>query len=488
MQPLRRSSDRSASRGGFALYMSVLTTVAMAGMSMAIVTVGLASRNHGRMTESRARALAAAEAAVGDAFVQIASKSSISIGTAGSPRSYSDDAYYGSVVQNADKTYTILGVGRSGSARRALEVIVQPGSGGVFQNAIFSGNRSGDPSYVMKFGGAGVQADQILGDVYSGGQLTFAKDAKIKGVPRAKAAVTIPAGGVLPVGTAPAAAPETGIVQAIPDITGMHYETSNDVNVSQQFASATYRSNSAGGKAWELPKTNPAHIFRMNPNDRTANTSATVKNDYFLEDPYEAVRSDSSSDGSDPYRVTLGKTADGGPSGNKKVYYIDGNLWLHNPNTMSFRLESDEASGMQVTFVVKGNIYISDNLFLKDKVKDGIALIAMKDPAVTDSGNVYFGDPSFGTLEHMEAFLYAENSFFDNNLSSTGSAKVDVLGNMTAGEKVAINRDFGTQHSRLRVTFDNRIANGSLDLPGLPKSSGVSVTPTIRVWREVGVP
>jgi len=479
---------RRHGREGFALYMSVLTAVAMAGMSMAIVTVGIGARRQGRMTEMRARALSAAEAAVGDAYVQIASSAAIDIGSVNAPRTYSDDAYYGSVVQNADKTYTITGVGWSRNARRALEVIVDPGHGGVFQSAIFAGNKSNDPTYVMKFGGKGAQADVVTGDVYSGGSILFKDAAKVAGVPRAKTAVTTTATTIVGVAGGTPAAAETGITQPIPDIAAMHYESSHDVNVAQQFTTSTYHSNKAGGKAWELPKSNPAHIFRMNPNDRTANTSATVKDDYFLEDPYETVRSDSKSDGSDPYVVTLGKTSDGGPSGNKKVYYIDGNLWLHNTKTMSMRIEAAEASGMQVTFVVKGNIYISDNLFLKSKVKDGIAFIAMKDASVADSGNVYFGDPSFGTLEHMEAFLYAENSFYDNNLSATGSAKVDLLGNMTAGEKVAINRDSGAQHSRLRVTFDDRVANGSLDLPGLPKSSGATASPTIRVWREIGVP
>lgn len=488
MNPLVHARSRR-SRRGIVLYMSVLTVVVMAGMSMAIVTVGLAARHQGRMTDARARALSAAEAAVGDAFVQIAGGGAIDIGSANAPRAYSGDAYYGTVVENADKTYTILGVGQSGSAARALEVTVDPGHGGVFQNAIFAGNSSNDPGYVMKFGGKSSQADVVKGDVYSGGSILFKNAATIAGVPRATTSVTTTATSIVaatPGGT-PAPA-ETGVKQPIPDLAAMHYETSHDVNVAHEFLSATYATAPAGGKAWQLPKTNPAHIFRMNPNDRTSNTSSTAKNDYFLEDPFESMHSDSSSDGSDPFRVRLSDTSSGGTSGNKKVYYIDGNLWLHNLSTMSFRLETGDSSGVQVTFVVKGNIYVSDNLYLKDKHKDGVAFIAMKDPAVTDSGNVYFGDPTFGTLEHMESYFYAENNFYDNNLDESGSAKVDLLGNMTAGNQVLINRDWGSQHSRLRVTFDDRVAAGALDLPGLPKSSGETATPSIRIWREVGVP
>ena len=87
---------------------------------------------------------------------------------------------------------------------------------------------------------------------------------------------------------------------------------------------------------------------------------------------------------------------------------------------------------------------------------------------MTDSGNIYFGDPVFGTLEQMHAFMYAENNFYDNNLTPTGSATVTVHGNMTAGNQVPINRDFGQQHSKLTVNFDDRISVGDLDMPGLP--------------------
>ncbi|MBL8858535.1 MAG: hypothetical protein JNL28_08535 [Planctomycetes bacterium] len=475
-------------RRGIALYMTVVTVVVLAGMSVAVVTVGLAGQQQSRMTIARARALAAAEAAIGDAFVQIAASLPANIGTAAAPRSFADDDYYGTVVQNLDKTFTVTGVGRSGAARRALEVIVDPGRGGVFGNAIFAGNSSKDPAFALKFGGAGAQGDVVDGDVYSGGGVTFTKDAKIKGVPRATKTVTTTPTSIVATVPGPPPPPETGVVQPIPDIAGMNYAVNNDVNVAAAFASSTWASNAAGGSAWQLPKSNPAHIFRMNPSDRAANCSATTKNDYFLEDPHETVRADTNSDGTDPYRITVGNTADGGPSGNKKVYYIDGNLWIHNTKTMSFRLETAEASGLQVTFVVRGNIYMADNLWSKDSVKDGVAFIAMKDPAVADSGNVYFGDPSFGTLRHMAAFMYAENNFYDNNLNAAGSAAVELRGNMTAGNKVAINRDWGAQHSKLTVKYDKRVASGALTLPGLPGSSGVTAVPSIRVWREVGVP
>ena len=110
-------------------------------------------------------------------------------------------------------------------------------------------------------------------------------------------------------------------------------------------------------------------------------------------------------------------------------------------------------------------------------------------PITSDnSGNIYFGDPQFGTLEEMSAFMYAENDFLDNNLSASGSATVTVNGNMTAGNQVKINRDFGAQHSKLTVNFDKRLSAGDIVLPGLPRASGVGGSWVLAAWREIGMP
>ena len=134
------------------------------------------------------------------------------------------------------------------------------------------------------------------------------------------------------------------------------------------------------------------------------------------------------------------------------------------------------------------------DLFYTNNQTDGVAFVAMRDSAVADSGNIYFGDPSFGTLERMSAYLYAENNFHDVNLSATGSARVELFGNMTAGNQVKIERDFGVkvgkleviQHSRLTVDFDERVAEGRLDLPGLPRTPGpAGAAFDVLSWREV---
>ena len=154
----------------------------------------------------------------------------------------------------------------------------------------------------------------------------------------------------------------------------------------------------------------------------------------------------------------------------------------------SFTLANGGADGVKMTIVVRGNIYISDNIFYEDPDNSGLALIAINDANEPDSGNIFFGDPTWGTLEYMDAFMFAENDFYDNNLDGTGSKTVTVNGNMTAGNQVNINRDFNGQHSKLTVDFDPRISDASLNLPGLPSNTQGVKAWKMASWREVPVP
>src|SRR5581483_2737793 len=75
---------------------------------------------------------------------------------------------------------------------------------------------------------------------------------------------------------------------------------------------------------------------------------------------------------------------------------------------------------------------------------EGQAKASQEYNKVYGSGNVFFGDPGSGTVEHFESFLYAENNFYATNLDTTtasgGMQKMEIFGNMTAGNQVNINR------------------------------------------------
>lgn len=470
---MKLNSRSRAARRGSALLTSLVAMLVIAGMTAALLALT------GRVSRERAssgadvRALAVAEAGLANAIAEIRTDVFKDFGAPGAIVPFSGGGFWGSVDRPDPDTAVVRSFGQAGNSVRAIEATLVRNPGGVFTSALFAGNSSNDPAYDMGFGGVGAQADEIDGNVYSGGNLVVKGDATISGTARAA-------------GTIDGVGGKAGQDLPIPDIAGMKYETHHDVNVAAEFASATWKSNSLGGKAWQLPEDNRAHILRKNPDDRTGDTSKTAKDDYFLEDPYEAVSGSSTVDPSKGTHLSLaGLGGKPGSNGSDLVYYIDGNLWIHNRNIFSFTVPHSPGEPARVTIVVRGNVYFSDNVLFEDPDSDALAFIAIKDPAETDSGNIYFGDPTFGTLERMDAFMYAENNFYDNNLSATGSATVTVNGNMTAGNHVKIQRDFGTEHSKLTVNFDDRLATGKITLPGLPKQSGAGPTWSVRLWREI---
>lgn len=474
---------------GSALVVAIVAVSVLAVLAGAGLTFNVASTNAVRASGDTVKALYMAEAGVSEALTTM--RTSLvtgddipeELGSSAAPMERKNGEWWATIALNADDTFTVRSVGQTGTNRRALEVIVDQSTGSVFDYALYAGNSGGDPNYALRLGGSGSQADEVVGNLYSAGDILIEGDATVSG--------DLTAGGSIDGGDG-----ESGATLPLPDIVGMDYENEHDFDVAAMFdADRFWASDAAGGSAWQMSEASPAHIFRMNPSDRTSETSGTEKNDYFLEDPYESVHVDSSENGSDAYHITLSGTGgESGPSGTDKLYYIDGNLWLHNKNSMSLMLDGGN-DGARVTFVVKGNVYFSDNLFLYDTNTDGVAFIAIQDPDVEDSGNVYFGDPSFGTLKEMYAFMYAENNFYDYNLDASGSATVAVHGNMSASNQVSIDRDYTTgygrhrttQHSKLTVDFDPRISSGALALPGIPTWGGEAGFSVVS-WREIAVP
>jgi len=108
---------------------------------------------------------------------------------------------------------------------------------------------------------------------------------------------------------------------------------------------------------------------------------------------------------------------------------------------------------------------------------------------VYGSGNVFFGDPGSGTVEHFESFLFAQNNFYATNLDSTtasgGTQRLEIYGNMAAGEEIIINRNTKTAgYIPLNLTFDPLISGGG-NLPDLPKPKNSSTQPwTIQSWKQ----
>lgn len=451
--------ERQDSQRGSAAVVALVAVTVLVGLCGAMLMIASRSNSEGGAAVDRHQATAVAQAGMAQALAEVAAGVTDGVGSPEEPLAFGGGSYWVETVPG-EESLVVRSHADVRGEQETLEALLTGGGSDIYDHALFAGNSSGDPLYAMKLGGSGAQADLVNGDVYSGGSVAVTGTASVNGSIRAQEDITGASG-------------ESGVSQPIPDIAAMDYPNTADFKVASMFSGATYKSHTAlGGKAWQVPESNPAHIFRKNPSDRASDINATAKNDYFLEDPYEAVSTSSNVNAASATTITLsGVSGEPGTSGNHKVYFIDGNLWIHNRNIFSFAIKHHEANGIQVTFVAKGNIYFSDNVLYEDTGEDGIAFIAMKDGSVADSGNIYFGDPVFGTLEQMHAFMYAENNFIDKNLSASGSARVTVYGNMTAGNKVDIQRDSNGQHSKLTVNYDGRISGGDLDMPGLPRAN-----------------
>lgn len=240
-------------------------------------------------------------------------------------------------------------------------------------------------------------------------------------------------------------------------------------------------------------------------NDASGNAKRV--DDYFLEDPTDSTYNSSDSSASIDGTVnTRPMYIDVKENGNEKVYYVDGNLYIHSPNAYSMRFKE---AGTKITIVVKGNITISDEFYYNadydedltrsgmnstvvKNAQDALCLIALNNSELLDtpgnpapSGNIYIGDRQFGTGGTIHSMLYAENNFVDNNVSSANQPFISIYGNMAAGNRIAINR---TEDTRLDVTLDRRVSNNEIYLPGLPppmEGDARTIAAKGKVWKKV---
>ena len=451
---------RARRRRGSALVAALACSLTIAAVAVAMATVSAANHRDNEATRLHTERRLVAEAGLSAAYADLVARGTGNLGSSATPVEWAQGTFVVTCTPNADGTLALTSTGTVGTHATTLRAVLREHIRNPFFGAMFAGNSSGDPTYSLTLGGSGSRADEVKGgDIYSGGDVTIEDGAKVHGTIHAAGKIT-GAGG------------NEGASEPAPDLVGAHYEANHDVDVAAAFrAKGTYKSNALGGSAYELPRDERAHIFRLTPSDRSVETSATAKDDYFLEDPYQPVSASGSLDPKHVTQIALsGVDGAPGPNGNGKVYFIDGNLWIHNRMLYSFAFDHGKDDGIQITIVVKGNIYISDNILMKTPKKDGIALIAVKDGDVGDSGNIYFGDATFGTLEEMDAFMYAEGNFHDTNLGTTGSSTVAVRGMMSAGNQVAINHGTGKLRTQLDLKFDSRVRDRELSLPGLPET------------------
>jgi hypothetical protein len=285
----------------------------------------------------------------------------------------------------------------------------------------------------------------------------------------------------------------------------MDYEHNNTHNVTQIFADESINSG-------YLPSGSELrNVFVKNPADRSAECGGTTGDDYFLEPSSGFIEGNQ-------------KTAETPVNaGENRVYYIDGDLWVHSHQAYGFNISG------KATIVVTGDIHICDNLGYAngDSILGLVALGKYDDDGdLVSGGNVFFGDPTYGTTYTVSSMMFAANDFLYNadtinRQSAEPTTGFTVNGNFSAMGKVQIERDWYTKgsgwytekraahydtqiqqwvdsetlavlnsteegslrHYQMIVNYDDRVRNTGTQPPGLPRG-GIKIFAGFTNWQE----
>ncbi len=198
---------------------------------------------------------------------------------------------------------------------------------------------------------------------------------------------------------------------------------------------------------------------------------------------------------------------------------VKGNLWIHSVRSLTVNFPRDP--DVHVTLVVEGNVYVADDVEY-DGEDDGLLIIAKSpdgeesytdlnrnyrwdegEPVLNDdgdgrydgpvegSGNIFFGDPRFGTGGVTDGYLYAQNNVYLVNEGTEGRYGSDervwgVQGFLSAGNLIDLgDRRGGRNYENFRVRYDTRFRR--LDFKGVPGpvGGGGLSTLTVVAWREL---
>ncbi|MCI0530888.1 MAG: pilus assembly PilX N-terminal domain-containing protein [candidate division Zixibacteria bacterium] len=484
---------------GSALVVGLLMLVMLSFIAIASVTTSVRDMSISHNTSQKTKAFNIAESGIELALATVNDNSAWRAGYAN--QSLGSGLFSVVVVDSSDDA-SLLGnlrvnsTGSSGNSESEIEAIFgPPGIHPLFYHAIYAGNSEEyDPDAdsqvwtdTMYFSGNGSDRDRINGDVFFNGHVVSDDDAVVNG--------TIDAGGNIS-GNSPTDGANSGVdYLEPPDLAAMNYPTLADYVIN---------TSSPWDLSGRINSSDPRHIFVKDfRTDLADDYGFDFDNtNFFLGDPWEGSNIDEISVSS---------------AGNHKVYFVDGNLWIE-PQGQTSKIIESPPDGTQITIVARGNIYFSDDFLYDNQELDAVAFIAMTDgesytdmdgdnqydagePILHDngngvyngpaegSGNVFFGDPNGGPLGDVHGYIYAENNFEDHVLDPESGEPLDfsITGLMSAGNRMRIERDFAGGHAEMDVTYDSRLQDGSISLPGLPGANGNGgpTVWTILSWREI---
>ncbi|MHC9543335.1 MAG: PilX N-terminal domain-containing pilus assembly protein [Vulcanimicrobiota bacterium] len=182
-----------------------------------------------------------------------------------------------------------------------------------------------------------------------------------------------------------------------PDLAGMNYPTmSTRVDVATEFAGTTESKPNNSGEAGmatsvtTVAKTNPAHIFckdLMSPviDANTDDTKRLHESNWDSSDGHDAKVIIPSMT-KDMYYLgdwqngSTGSTIRVYSTGQGKIYFVDGNLTIDSGGYGPTIYGPSTSEGAQITVVVRGNIYIGDQIDFQSNNKTGaLVLVALND-------------------------------------------------------------------------------------------------------------
>jgi len=462
------------------------------------------------------KAFYAAEAGLAELTTRLYNKQFTNIAdTALGKVSYQVDFYY-----DEDPPYAIS-TGRAGNIEKSIKVelsfLSPPYECGVYagnsagEKWMFTLRGQGDP-IAVGWGGAEIGGRDIVnGNIFVDGDATLYEESSVNPSPlpnpysfngdvdstgKANILDSASVSGAVSEGVAPL---------DHPSLAGMNYALNNTHNVSEIFADE-------GVDSGYLPSDNELYnVMVKNPANRSGECGSTPADDYFLEPASVSNNGASSKDARTPLSM-----------GDNRIYYVDGDVWVHSPLTYGFLVDG------KVTIVATGDIHISDNIKYADSESLlGLVALGKYDDAdqLISGGNVYFGDPRFGTMYTASALMFAADSFLYNTDSVTGGTEepetgFSVYGNLNALNQVSIERDWyddegtGTarpayfdssldqwvdletgaalsatetgslRHYQMTVTYDDRVRTQDTQPPGLPRGKG-TIFGGLKYWEEL---
>jgi hypothetical protein len=448
-----RVKTPSRSRKGLVLTVVIIIAVIFAIIGMAILTLAEQEVILTRIEADKARAFYLAEAGLGklSETLQTPLVGNLNEVIEGS---IDQDTYRVVIDMNQTPCY-VVSTGTSGVVQKKVRVqasfLAAP-----FDNAIFAMNNSGG-SWAFQLRGTGNPVasgsgekggkDIVNGNIFVDGDAFLYEQSSINAAPapnkwglHGDAEAT---GNISVLGSSHVSGATTPNTEEPPpiDITAMNYAVNNTNNVAQIF-------QDAGVTTGHLPNGNPLRdIFVKNPSSMSSECSDTVGDDYFIEPSTGGVGGGTQKDATTPVHL-----------GNNRVYYVDGDVWVHNTATYGFLVDG------KVTIVTTGDIHICDNI----KYKDANSLLGLVALGKYDSsgervsgGNIFFGDPRYGTMYTTSAMMFAANNFYYNTDAISRAAAepttgFTVNGCFAAMNKVQIDRDWYDQTTTTTTTKNGK--------------------------------